>query len=228
MAFWFWITLAILFLLIVAALVSRIRFRIRYSRSGRLDHLVVNIEALYGIFHYKIEIPSILIRSWNVIYRQERIGGYPGGTKFKEVKRPLGEGKLAHLFKVYRRIIRPKPAFRRTLMDSLKKVECTRWRLDWRVGTGDPALTGTTAGLLWGVSGCVVGVASQMITLRTSPQGRIEPNFFEEEFALVWESDYQIRLGTAMWSTMKLGTKAVQYGKSLRYWTSLLQGPAQA
>ncbi|KIL34874.1 hypothetical protein SD71_17910 [Cohnella kolymensis] len=230
MAFWLWLMLALLVVLalIVAAMLSRIRVRVRYSHSGRMDHLVVAMEALYGLFRYQIIIPSIIIRGWNVIYSERTKRPLTGETELKSIKQPIGTGKISRLIKVYRTVIRPRPALRQTVMSALKKLECTRWRLDFRVGTGDPASTGVTTGLLWAVSGCIVGAASQLITLKTSPQGRIEPNYCGTEFAVVWESDYEIRLAAAMWSTMKLGTKAIEMGKSLRYWTHLLQGPKQA
>jgi hypothetical protein len=230
MAFWIWLILALLVVLalIVAAMLSRIRIRVRYSHSGSADHLVIAVEALFGLFRYQIIIPSIIIRGWNVIYSEKTKSPLMGESELKSIKQPIGTGILARLIKVYRRVIRPRPSLRHTVMSSLKKMECTRWRLDFRVGTGNPALTGVTTGLLWAVSGCIVGVAGQLITLKTSPQGRIEPNYCGEEFAVVWETDYEIRLATAMWSTMKLGTKAVQMGKSLRYWIQLLQGPQQA
>jgi hypothetical protein len=228
MAFWLWMALAIVVVIIVALLLSRIRIRIRYSRSGKLDQLVIVIQAAYGLFHYQIILPSIAILGWNVVYGEKRMGGIAGSHNKEHKKRKIGKRTLLRYVRAYRLVLKSTRQFKRWMLESLKKVECTRWRLDFRVGTGEAASTAVVTGLLWAVSGCASGVAAHFITLKTSPQGEIAPNYSATEFTVVWEADFRIRLGTAIRSLLKLGTKTVHLRMAMRAWRNLLSPPKQA
>jgi hypothetical protein len=227
MAFWLWTVLAIVVVVIVIALLSRIRIRLRYSRSGQLDQLIVVFQAVYGLFHYQIIMPTISIRGWNLVYRDKRVGGLTGNTNENQKKRMIGIETIRRKFKSYRTIVQSTRQFKRWVRQFLKKVECTRWRLDFRVGTGDAAETAVLTGLLWALSGCASGVAGQLVTLKTSPKGQVAPNYSTTEFTVVWEADFRIRLGTALWFFIKLGLNSVHLGKAIRAWRSLLSNPKQ-
>ncbi|MCD9021253.1 DUF2953 domain-containing protein [Cohnella silvisoli] len=228
MAFWLWIALAIVVALIVIMLFSHIRIRVRYSRSGQLDQLVVVIQALNGLFHYQVILPSILIRGWSVVYHEKRTGGIAGDVNHKQNSRWIGKRTILRYIRAYRTVLKSTRQFKRWARRTLKKVECTRWRLDFRVGTGDAASTAVVTGLLWAVSGCASGVAGQYITLKTSPQSEIAPNYSATEFTVVWEADFRIRLGTAMGSFIKLGTKTIHIALAMGAWRNMLSSPKQA
>jgi hypothetical protein len=225
MAFWLWIVFVVVIVGIVGVLLSRIRLRVRYSRSGKLDQLVVIVQALYGLFHYQVNIPSIVIRGWNVVYREKKAGDLIENNKPK--KRMIGKGTVRRYAEGYRTILQSTKQFRRWVRQSLKKVECTRWRLDFRVGTGDAASTAIVTGLLWAVSSCASGAAGQYITLKTSPQSEIAPNYSEIEFTVVWEADFRIRVGTIFVSFIELGTKTIHLARAMRAWRNLLVPPKQ-
>ncbi|TVY04527.1 DUF2953 domain-containing protein [Cohnella terricola] len=228
MAFWLWIALAVVILLVAGALLSRIRFRVRYSRSGRLDQLVIVIRALHGLFQYQIEMPSVVIRGWNVVYRERKEGGLAGHGNAAKNKRRIGRGTLRRHSRAYRSLLSSTRSFRRWARSSLKKVECTRWRLDFRVGTGDAATTAVMAGLLWAVSGVASGAAGQFITFRTSPCGEVSPNYSSLEFTAVWEADFQIRLFAVIWAGIRLGSNTVHIRRAIRAWRSLTTPPKEA
>ncbi|BBI33150.1 DUF2953 domain-containing protein [Cohnella abietis] len=228
MAFWHWIILAVICVGVVGALFSPIRIRVRYSRSGQLDQLVIVIRALYGLYHYQILLPSIVIKGWNVIYRERRAGGLTGNSKRKPTRRKIGKGTVVRYMRAYRALLQSTKNFKIWARHSLKKLECTRWRLDFRVGTGDAASTAVITGLLWAVSGCASGVAGQLVRLNTSPQGQITPNYSGVEFTVVWEADFRIRLGTLLWIIAKLGKDTIRVGKAIRAWRHWLTGPKEA
>lgn len=227
MAFWLWLAFIIVKVVIVCILLSRIRLRIRYSRSGQLDQLIVVIQAFYGLLHYRILLPSIFIKGWNVIYNEKREGNLTSNDNREQKKRMIGKGTVRRYVKAYRTLLLSTRQFKRWTRQSLKKVECTRWRLDFQVGTGDAAATAVVTGLLWAVSGCASGVAGQLITLKTSPQSRISPNYSAEEFNVVWEADFRIRMGAALWSIIKLGKNTIQLRIAVRAWRNRLTGPKQ-
>lgn len=224
MAFWLWCVVGAIVILMIVAMASRIRIRVRYFRSGKLDQLVVIVQALYGLFHYQLVLPSIMVRGLNVIYSEKKETGT--GT-LQENKRKFGVRTIKRYWRSYRAIQFSTKKFTRWLRTTMKKVKCTRWRLDFRVGTGDAAQTAVLTGLLWAVAGCASGAAGQFMTLTAMPQSRIEPNYSAPEFSAVWEADFQIRAITAFWSFVKLGTSTVNMRKAIRAWRSWLTPPEQ-
>ncbi|QJD82368.1 DUF2953 domain-containing protein [Cohnella herbarum] len=227
MAFWLWIAVLLVVAGLVAALFSRIRVRVRYSRSGHLDQLVVVIQAVYGLFQYQVILPSIVIRGWNVVYREKREDNL-AGHKQKQKKRMINRGTILRYVRAYRVLLMSTNKFRRWVRQTAKKVECTRWRLDFRVGTGDAPSTAVVTGLLWAVSGCASGVAGQYLTLKTEPHGRVTPNYSSAEFTVIWEADFRIRVISALGAVMKLGTNTIRFGKAIRAWRSWLTAPKEA
>ncbi|XID94219.1 DUF2953 domain-containing protein [Paenibacillaceae bacterium WGS1546] len=229
MAFWLWIALAIVVLFaIIGALLSRIRVRVRYSRSGRLDQLVVIVHALYGLFQYEAITPSIIVRGWNVVYREKTEGGWGNDRYGKERKRKIGWRAVRRNARSYRLMLRSARNFKRWARRAMRKVECTRWRLDFRVGTGDAASTATVAGLLWAVSGCASGIAGQYVTFRTSPHGEVAPNYASPEFSVVWEADFRIRLGTAIAAMIRLAASGVRIGQAMKIWRGWMAPPKES
>lgn len=226
MAFWLWCAFGTIAVLVIAAMASRIRIRVRYSRSGRLDQLVVIVNALYGLFQYRLVLPSIVVSGFNVIFGEKKASGI--GTLREEKKRRIIGGKtIKRYWRSYRAIQFSTRKFTRWLRKTMKKVECTRWRLDFRVGTGDAAETAVLTGLLWAVAGCASGAVGQILKLSAMPQSRIEPNYSEPEFTAVWEADFQLRAFTACLSVLKLGKRTLNLRKALRAWRATLAPPEQ-
>ncbi|WP_123040849.1 DUF2953 domain-containing protein [Cohnella candidum] len=216
MAFWYYVGIAVAAVLVLLAL-SSIRIRIRYSRSGELDQLIVIVRALYGLYRYRLIVPSIMIRGLNIAYEKkssERIAGQP---KLKMPRWRLGKGLLKHW-----KELSP------WLKDTLKKVNCTRFRLDFRVGTGDAASTAVVSGLLWSVLGCAVGAAGHLVQLKAEPHGAVEPVYHAKEFTVVWEADFQVRAGSFFMSILHLGFGSPRLRKSWRDWRNWLRGPQSA
>ncbi|MBO9597898.1 MAG: hypothetical protein J7559_08795, partial [Cohnella sp.] len=103
MAFWLWCAALAIAFLVIAAMASRIRIRVRYSRSGRLDQLVVIVQALYGLYHYQLVLPSIMLRGLNVIYGEKKKGGI-GTAREEKKKRIFGVRTFKRYWRSYRAI----------------------------------------------------------------------------------------------------------------------------
>ncbi|MCC3373467.1 DUF2953 domain-containing protein [Cohnella sp. REN36] len=231
MAFWIGGTaVAIIALLAMAACMSYVRVRIRYSRSGKQDQLVLAVRALYGIVQLQKEIPSIMIRGMNIVYQERQKKATPGSGEDEPSKsrRKINLSTIRRKRRAARIVMRSTRRFKAWALSFLRRVECTRWRLDVRIGTGDAALTGVAAGLFWTAMGAAVGVAGRFIRLRTHPHGRVEPNFKEAEFAVVWEADFRIRAGGALLSMLRLGFRTVHARTALRAWRSWMSPPEHA
>ncbi|RUS48128.1 DUF2953 domain-containing protein [Cohnella sp. AR92] len=229
MAFWLWAGAAAVIVLLAAAVaLSSIRIRIRYSRSGKMDQLVIVVRAFYGVLQTRRTIPTITLRSWGLLYEEKGKTNMAGATGGGQDKRFIGKRTIRRFREAFRNLKISVKHFREWLFQTLGQVECTRWRLDVRLGTGDAAHTAVLAGLCWTLMGCVNAAASQFIRLRTSPHGRVESVFSGKEFALVWEADFRIRVSKLAYSIMKLGVKTMRIGPALRAWRAWKAGPEHA
>lgn len=230
MAFWLWMTAGAIVLASWLIAASLFRVRVRYSRSGKLDQLIVIVRALYGLVQFQINVPSIVIRGFNIVYPQSTSGSFAasngaGGAHGKKTKRRIRYRTVRRYWKAYRMILLSTKNFRKWARLTLKKVECTRWRLDVRVGTGDAALTAVAAGAIWSALGIATAATGHFLSLRTTPHGSVEPVYSGSEFSVVWEADFQIRAGTAIAAGIGLVARTVRLRKSVRAWRNWLTGP---
>lgn len=225
MAFWFWPAIAAAAAAALAAvLLSTVRIRVRYSHSGKFDQLIVIVKAVYGLIRLRMVIPEIMIRGWGVVYDQlnTKMG------KKSDNRTHLSLHSIRRYRKAYRSLELSTRQFRSWLRGTMKKVECTRWRMDVTIGTGDPALTGAAAGLFWTVLGCAVAATANFMKLRAHPHGEVKPVFTRPELTVVCEADFRIRLGTLAVAGIRLMTRTVSPAKAYRAWRALMAKPEPA
>ncbi|MBW5446689.1 DUF2953 domain-containing protein [Cohnella sp. CFH 77786] len=220
MAFWLWIGLAALAVLVALTLLlafSRIRIRIRYSRSGESDQLTVIVRALYGAYRYRAIVPSIMFLGANILFDKKSLERVVGRPRMSMSKWRVA----ADVLKLWREI---SPWLR----DMIRNVNCTRFRFDFRVGTGEASSTAILSGLLWSVYGWAIGIVGQWVNLKTKPYGAIEPVYHAEEFSMVWEADFEVRAGAFAMSVLHLGFRHPGLRQSWRKWRGWLRGPQSA
>ncbi|THF78329.1 DUF2953 domain-containing protein [Cohnella fermenti] len=227
MAFWLWIggIFAAVLLLSVAVLLSSVRVRIRYSRSGKLDQLVIIVRALYGAVQTQRTIPTIAIKGWGILYEEKQKAGAVGAEKGRRGKRMIGERTVRRLWKAFRNLRLSISNLKEWALETLQHVECTRWRIDVRLGTGNAAHTAVLSGLCWTLMGCINGAASRFVRWRTHPHGKVEPVYSGKEFSLVWEADFLIRVSSLVSSLIGLGTRTIKPKAALRAWRTWKAGP---
>ncbi|MBB6674193.1 DUF2953 domain-containing protein [Cohnella nanjingensis] len=230
MAFWIGgAMVCIVAVFAVAACLSHVRVRVRYSRSGERDQLAVVVRGLFGLVRIQKEIPSITLRGMNIVYKERQSQQTAGASQGQqEAKRKIGLDTIRRKRRAVRILLRSTRDFKTLALSFMRKVECTRWRLDVRIGTGDAALTGVAAGLFWTVIGTAIGLTGHFLKLRTHPHGSVSPNFKTTEFAVVWEADFRIRVGTAVLSVLRLGGRTSHFRQALRAWRSWMSPPEQA
>lgn len=206
MAFWLWTAVAGCVLAAVgAACLSFVRVRVRYSRSGQLDQLVVIVHGLFGLFRYRLEVPTIRIVKSGVSFSvKEKTAAAGTGREQGQKGRLLNKKSIQRLRRLVRDLLRSARGLKGWALTGLKKIECTRYRLDIRIGTGDAALTGTATGLCWAVLGIAEGLVARLVKLRTHPHGSVAPVYSGTELSIVWEADFRIRAGTALAHALRL------------------------
>jgi hypothetical protein len=233
MAFWHWgiLAAAALLLAVILVMASFVKIRIRYSRTGTLDQMIVVVHALYGLVRFRQVLPSFSVRSWHVIYVEKKhvaLSGLFGSGQSSNKKRKFGIHAMLRYSRAYRNVVKSTRQFHQWVRQALKKIECTRWRLDVTVGAGEAAGTAVLTGLLWAAAGCASGVAGHFLKLTGSPKSRIEPNFARKEFTVVWEADFRIRAFSVCFSVFRLGTRTIRIAKAMRAWHMWLTPPKEA
>lgn len=199
--------IVILVLLLLATLLSRIQIRVRYAGSGAEDRLIIIIRALYGAYRKQITIPSIMTRGKQMLFEQTATVKSDVSDNASPRKRRAGKALFRHRSMKLSRV--------RKLM---KNIQCTRFRLDCRIGTGDAALTGIVSGMLWGLHSSVNALARQWLQMRTKPHGAVLPIYSGVEFSLVWETDCQIRVGTLVAALLFGGIRIASLHQSWNSW----------
>ncbi len=223
MAFWFWLTLGavlLVALLVLLAAVSLVRIRIRYAHSGSRDQMIVIVRALYGAYRYRVIIPGMMIKGRNFMYEKKSSHHFAGKSKLNMPKTNVG---LSWIFRLRE--------FRPMLRGIMKKVECTRYRLDFRVGTGDAPSTAVLSGVLWTVYGCAVAITGEWVRLRTRPYGEVMPVYREPEFSVVWEADFRFRAGPMLAAVLRTAIRHMPLRdtvKQWKQWRSWMKGPQSA
>ncbi|MBB6735822.1 DUF2953 domain-containing protein [Cohnella zeiphila] len=230
MAFWLWTGLAAALLLLgILALLSTVKVRVRYSHSGKYDQLVVIVRAVYGIVRMRTVIPAILLKGGHLVYNQERNSRMAGfGRSAEPEKRRFGRHSMRRYRKAFGAIRTSTRDFAPWLRQTMSKVECTRWRTDVRLGTGEAASTATLSGLLWSVMGCFTALAAHFVRLTAHPHGSVRPVYSGIEFSFVWEADFRIRAGTAVLCFLRLGRRTVRIRQAYRAWRDWMRPPAKA
>jgi len=198
--------IAMLILLLVLAVSSRINMRIRYSHSGKDDQLILIVHAWKGLLRYRLIVPSIMTEGRVVRISRKSALQLAGKTILFPLRKQTGN-------RLFKRLYQNRKTWQVLMKTVLRKVECTRFRLDFRVGTGDAPSTAVLAGALWSLWGCVIGALGQWVRLSTSPSGQVFPVYNGKEFSLVWEADFRFRplaLGIAV---LRSGNRQLQFRK---------------
>ncbi|CAI6057399.1 DUF2953 domain-containing protein [Cohnella sp. JJ-181] len=218
MVFWYWIAAGCLLTVVVAAAcLSFVRVRVRYSRSGKLDQLIVIVHVLYGLYRFKMEIPTIGLSRTGLTFHMKNQTDADGAEN-QTGRRPgklINMKSLGRLRLAAREMLVSVRRLKPWMLEGLRKIECTRYRLDIRIGTGDAASTGVATGVCWSVMGIAAGVLDRFVKLKTHPHGRVEPEFNRVDLNIVWEADFRIRAGTAAAHALRLLPR-IKYGSALR------------
>jgi len=156
---------------------GRLSVRLEYQRQGRDDHLFLEVAALWGLFRYRVTVPVLGVRM--------AAGGIPR-VNFEVAtgdKREVTETCFTQFMTVFRLLQyfgRLYTRYRQAFLYLWHRLRVRRFAWHTLLGTGDPASTGVTCGLLWSVKGFLAGrIAPRRGTsLRIS----VKPDFFRPVF----------------------------------------------
>lgn len=189
----------ILFLFIVA-IFTKIKIDMTYKFQPHEQRATIFIKAFFGLFRYRIEIPSEKLRKNKESEMQ--INEHDEETNQQDDEEGLSSFEpikqiLHHIHELYD-----------ILKDFFKKVRIVD--LEWKsvIGTGNAASAAIVAGAGWAFKGNVIGMISNYFLLKVYPKLEITPVFNRATSETYLRCMIQVKVGHAILAGIKL----------LRFW----------
>lgn len=201
-----WITLAILFFLIIIIFITKVNVFISYVHYGDNDELTLRLVAWKWI-KYTIKIPLIKIddSSPSIIIKEKQ------RTNIKQEEERL-KLTLNDFLKRLRQIVEMIDhisGFYRILKRLLKRIRVHQFEWKSKIGIGDASMTGLLCGMLWSLKGMIIGVVYHYMNLQNKPLIQIAPNFQDKILQTRFQCMISFRLGHAIFA----GLLFVRYWK---------------
>ncbi|WP_018131944.1 DUF2953 domain-containing protein [Effusibacillus pohliae] len=213
---WVWTVLfgAAMFVFLMCLL--PVQVHIRYVRDGERDHLWIQLRALFGLIKYTIEMPVFkLVMSKDKPLRitAQVATGVADQPKKKRPRITLLVKRIARLLELQRELTEHLHNFLGHVRKSTKTFRITEIKWQTELGTGDAALTGTAAGLVWSVKGAVLGLLAHFFSLRVQPVMAVQPRFHELMLRTSLDCIIRFWLGQAIVAAIQLGMYMLREGK---------------
>jgi hypothetical protein len=180
----------------------KIRFEVRYRRTGQDDYLKVEISVLKGLIRYRTEVPVIELNHCflrSVLKLETDTAGpvsYPAEDQNKVIKIPITLTVLRKLPFYLEKALAFLRRYRRVFRKLLKSVRIRQVNWTTEIGLGDPAGTGIAAGLLWGIQGYIYKVLQSKVgPVERRPRLLVLPCFDSTCFRLDFHCIFDLRIG---------------------------------
>ncbi|GAB6156977.1 hypothetical protein JCM39194_01770 [Desulfotomaculum varum] len=187
---------------------SFIKIRFKYFRLHEDD--IVSIEFfLWGVFHYKVEIPVLMLRQkmagFSLISRTELETGPGAPQEIMSQENHITVTGVQQLLDKLHKWLSWLQVIQEDIDFFLEHLVLERfyWRISF--GTMDAAATGMLAGLAWSFAGAVTALFYHKIApSRVQPVIKVEPDFEKAGFTTSADCIFKIRIGYIMVTGMKI------------------------
>lgn len=195
MVFWLAISLAI-----------KAEVDFRYRREDEKDHLEIRLRALYGLWKFKFQIPTLQL-SWEKgpeLSLEQETHSAVGKTKSKTKLR------FRYLYSKFFLLIWPRLY---SIFGHFQEVKARFYRaihckdLDWRIEIGhqDPAKTAILTGAFWAVLSMSLARLYRQITMEVpKPILNVVPRFQTPGFSCDIHCIFQLRIGHLIFAGINL------------------------
>ncbi len=201
---WVLIACILLFLLVFAIILTKLKVSIHYSHYQDDDFLKIEFKAWFGLIKYKINIPLIKVddNSPTIVIKEEVQSGRTEELKKKDTKQFSVEDMLNSI-RDMKAILEHVVSLHRIIRNFFKKVSVTKLEWHTAMGVGDAALTGMLTGALWTMKGSVIGMISHYFKLLENPNMTVQPLFQMAISQTSFKCMFQFRIGYAMVAGIK-------------------------
>ncbi|MDF2858313.1 MAG: hypothetical protein K0Q87_4164, partial [Neobacillus sp.] len=195
---WLYISLFILFILLLIILFTKLTIFINYYHHNDNDDLKIEFK-VWGIVKYKLNVPLIKIDDNSpslVIKGNTQMGEAPENQSETKAKQIVPDDVINNLKNV-KEIIQHVVSMHVIVRKFMRKVSVKQFEWHSLVGVGDAAHTGMISGALWTLKGSILGIVSHYIKLKEMPNLSVTPHF---QFTIIQtrlSCIFQFRIGHA-------------------------------
>ncbi|SEM38324.1 Protein of unknown function [Mesobacillus persicus] len=202
---WLLLLLLVILLFIILVIFTKVKIHIDFFHGNQNDNLTVTLKAWGGIIKYKKEIPMIKIDedSPSIVIKEKTKTG-PDEKTQQQGEKQFEKEDLANTLNDTKQLIDHVVGLHTHIRKLLSKVIVRKFEWHTGVGIGDAAATGVICGGVWAAKGSLVGLISNLMKLRVKPVLTVTPFFQQFTTKIQLKCIFQIRVGHAIWTGMKL------------------------
>jgi hypothetical protein len=202
---WIILALIILFILIIAILLTRLTVIIDYYHGNDNDHLKLEFKIWFGIVRFKKEIPVIKIdeNSPSIVMENKTKVGKSDKTT-NEDQTQFDKKDIFDSFKDTKELLQHVVGTHSIIRKFLAKVSMKRVEWHTVIGLGDAAYTGVASGAIWTLKGSIIGIISGYMKLKEMPRMTVTPYFQYKVTQTRFRCMIQFRIGQAMLAGLKM------------------------
>jgi len=202
---WLFLILLVVIALIVIVIFTKVKIHIDFYHGNDNDHLTIMMKAWGGVIKYKKEIPVIKVDddSPAVVVKEKTEMGPNEKTTHKE-ENSFDQHDLVNSLDDTKALLEHVFGLHILIRKLLRKVKIKKFEWHTRVGIGDAASTAILCGAIWSGKGAILGLLSNYMRLTVKPVLTVTPNFQQFASQIQLKCIFQIRIGHAIWTGMKL------------------------
>ncbi|WP_177167293.1 DUF2953 domain-containing protein [Salinibacillus kushneri] len=189
------IILAILILLIMSLLCTRLYISVTYTHKQDKDYLNIHLQIWKFIrIHREMLLEDMNQSKAMPSFPDEKQNGERKGFFNRFLQAKNGFHTIQQLFPVIKNFV--------------SKIKVSNFYWDTQIGIeNDASFTGMISGLLWSVKGSLTGIMNQHMRVSTPLQIYIQPNFQRDMIYTHLECMFSFRIGQAMYAILKIARK---------------------
>jgi len=196
-----WI-ISIILLLIFFILISNIKIQIKLKKEDKDDRIEVDGWILYRLIHIKKRIPIIVFDSPNEGIKYKSHSNFNNQSEIK--KNRITHRKIKKWKVQFTDLIEEIHDLSEAFKGFLRKVHILKLQWNTRIGLEEAALTGVSAGVIWGVKGTLIGLASKYMVLEGKPEIQVVPQFDQLLFNTYLNAVFRFRIISVVWMGFKI------------------------
>ena len=206
---WLFLLLLVLIALFIIIILTNVKIHIDFYHGKDNDHLSIMLKAWGGLIKYKKEVPVIKLDDDSpavVVEEKSKMG--PTEETMHTEENSFEKEDLANSLNDTKALLEHIFGLHILIRKLLRKVKIKKFEWHTRVGIGDAASTAILCGAIWSAKGAILGLLSHYMMLTVRPVLTVTPNFQQFASQIQLKCIFQIRVGHAIWTGMKL----------LKYW----------
>jgi len=198
------------FLLIVIMLLSPLTVNGWAKRVGQDDRAGLHVHGLFGMLHYKWELPVIRLKGFAIELKRELNKETPVGQNEDTSTKQVDKDTIMYIISELKQFLWATDQLLKWAKMTARHIRLTEWKWRTALGTDDVVWTAMLVGAVWSVKTTFLGVLSQFLRLQAEPQMNVEPLYNQNQFSTDWEMKAEMRLGTIVFSAIVLVYRIVK------------------